>query len=400
MVSDLRKKFVVVTTTLMIVIFSIFLLVTQLYYAYWSKVETADFLNTLAYSDFFIFDLDSSVEDTIESIIEEENPIFGIIVDKDGTTLSYKTIGNNAKPDISRNVIENILKADNKDYQIDRYVYARRQIDDSTYLIVIMDMSIDDNFTLKVLSTAGIAFCGIIILVLITFYLSKYVTEPAKAALLREKQFISDASHELKTPLGAISINAQALNASVPENIYTRNIVNESERMGRLIERLLTLSKYDEGRVAHQEKISLSDLCNEMVLTYESLAYEKGFKYIYDIQDDINIIGNDDEIRQLMTILIDNAIKNTNINGSIEIFCKRYNGDAKVSIKNTGVGISEKDLPHVFERFYTSDTSRSNKSFGLGLAIANAIVEEHKGILKVSSTQNQFTEFTAIFKTV
>ena len=122
MVSDLRKKFVVVTTTLMIVIFSIFLLVTQLYYAYWSKVETADFLNTLAYSDFFIFDLDSSVEDTIESIIEEENPIFGIIVDKDGTTLSYKTIGNNAKPDISRNVIENILKADNKDYQIDRYV--------------------------------------------------------------------------------------------------------------------------------------------------------------------------------------------------------------------------------------------------------------------------------------
>ena len=400
MVSDLRKKFVIVTTTLMIVIFGAFFIVTQIANSYWTKVDTADFLYTLAYSDFFLTDIDGSVEDTIETIIEEDNPIFGIIVDKAGNMVSSKTIGNSARSTISQTTIANILKADTKEYRINSYVYARRQLEDEKTLIVITDTSIDDNFTTKLISTIGIAICGIIILVLITFYLSRFVTEPAKAALLREKQFISDASHELKTPLGAISINAQALSANMPENIYTRNIINESNRMARLIEKLLTLSKFDEGNISSQEKISLSNLAYEMFLTYESLAFEKGFTYNYEIENDIDIIGNADEIRQLMTILVDNAIKNTNENGSIEICCKSVNGEVELVVKNTGAGISAEDLPHVFERFYTSDTSRSNKSFGLGLAIANAIVKEHNGKLQVSSIQNQYTEFTASFKTI
>ena len=148
-----------------------------------------------------------------------------------------------------------------------------------------------------------------------------------------------------------------------------------------------------------KEQISLSDLATEMALTYESVAFEKEIDYKYDISDKVRIIGNADEIRQLLTILIDNAIKNTNEKGRIELRCISDNGEARVEVKNTGPGIKPEDIPHVFERFYTSDSSRSNKSFGLGLAIAKAIAEGHNGDLTVNSIPDEVTVFTVKFTT-
>ena len=399
MVADLRRKFVMVTTTLMFVTFGAFLIVNYIYNNYWNKVETADMLDLIADSGFFLYQEESGVEQTIKDMTEGASPIAGVIFDCDGELVYSRVIGGKGELVVPDYIFEKILAQDGVDYQIDRYLFSRRDLEDGSTLIVIMDTSIDDNLWKKVVATIIFIAAGIIIIVLITFYLSKYVTEPAQRALLREKRFISDASHELKTPLGAISINAQALRASEPDNLYTKNIITESDRMGRLIERLLTLSRLDEGEASLKEQISLSDLTTEMALTYESVAFEKEIDYKYDISDNVRIIGNADEIRQLLTILIDNAIKNTNEKGRIELRCISENGEAGVEVKNTGPGIKPEDLPHVFERFYTSDTSRSNKSFGLGLAIAKAIAEGHKGDLTVNSIPNEVTVFTATFKT-
>ena len=399
MVADLRRKFVMVTTTLMLVTFGTFLVVNYIYNNYWNKVETADMLDLIADSGFFLYQEGSGVEQTIKSMTEGVSPIAGVIFDSSGEIVYSRVIGGKSELVVPDYIFEKILAQDGFDYQIDRYLFSRRDLDDGSTLVVIMDTSIDDNLWKKVVATTIYIAAGIIILVLITFYLSKYVTEPAQKALLREKRFISDASHELKTPLGAISINAQALRASEPDNLYTKNIITESDRMGRLIERLLTLSRLDEGEASPKERISLSDLATEMALTYESVAFEKEIDYKYDISDNVSIIGNADEIRQLLTILIDNAIKNTNEKGRIELRCISENGEARVEVKNTGPGIKPKDLPHVFERFYTSDTSRSNKSFGLGLAIAKAIAEGHKGDLTVNSIPDEVTVFTVSFKT-
>nr|WP_297709105.1 HAMP domain-containing sensor histidine kinase [uncultured Butyrivibrio sp.] len=399
MVADLRKKFVMVTTTLMLVTFGAFLIVNYIYNNYWNKVETADMLDLIADSGYFLYPEDTGVEQTIKNMTEGASPIAGVIFDSDGAIVTSRVIGGKSNLVVSEHIFEKILTQDGFDYQIDRYLFSKRDLEDGCTLIVIMDTSIDDNMWKKVIITTIFIIIGISVLILITFYLSGYVTEPAKQALLREKRFISDASHELKTPLGAIRINAQALSASEPENLYTKNIINESDRMGRLIERLLTLSRLDEKEASTKERISLSNLVTEMALTYESVAYEQGIVYKYDISDDVSIIGNADEIRQLLTILIDNAIKNTNDKGRIEIRCISENKTARVEVKNTGPGINADDLPHVFERFYTSDTSRSNKSFGLGLAIAKAIAEGHKGNLTVNSIPNEVTVFTAIFST-
>ena len=399
MVADLRKKFVMVTTTLMLVTFGAFLVVNYIYNNYWNKVETADMLDLIADSGYFLFPEDTGVEQTIKNMTEGVSPIAGVVFDSDGEIIMSRVIGGKSALVVPDHIFQKILAQDGLDYQIDRYLFSKRDLEDGCTLIVIMDTSIDDNLWKKVIATTMFIIIGVIVLILITFYLSGYVTEPAKKALLREKRFISDASHELKTPLGAISINAQALRASEPDNLYTKNIIAESDRMGRLIDRLLTLSKLDEGEASPKERISLSDLTEEMVLTYESVAFEKDIDYKYDISEGVNIIGNADEIRQLLTILIDNAIKNTDDKGRIELRCISENGEAKVEVKNTGPGIKAEDLPHVFERFYTSDTSRSNKSFGLGLAIAKAIAEGHKGNLTVNSIPDEVTVFTATFKT-
>ena len=399
MVSRLRKNFVVVTMTLMLFTFGSFLLVSYFYNSYWNNYETAGMLDLIAESGYFFSHQDSEIEESIKDFAEGGSPVVGLLVDDSGNVISTKKVGGKGNLVVPDSVIQKIMKSSEGRFQIDNYVYSRIDMEDSNTLIVIIDTSIDENFFEKLSTTILLILLGIGVLTLITFYLSKFVTKPAKEALLREKRFISDASHELKTPLGAISINAQALSNLYQDNLYLQNIRHESERMSRLIERLLTLSRLEEGEPSPKRKISLSDLTMEMVLTYESIAFENGFVFQYDIDDDINIYGNDDEIRQLLAILIDNAIKNTNEGGSIFLKCSSRDKKAFLKVKNSGEGILPEELPHVFERFYTSDSSRSKKSFGLGLAIAKTIVEGHKGEISVKSVPDENTVFEVVFKT-
>lgn len=400
MVSDLRKKFVVVTTALMLVTFGTFLVVNYIYNSYWYKSDTADMLDLIADSGYFLYDDDQSVELTIKNMTEDASPIVGLIVDENGKIIASRVIGEPDKIAISDNIIIRFLQADEYTYQIDRYLFSRKDLEDGSVLLVVLDTSIDENLGKKILGTSTIIIIGVLALILITFYLSKFVTEPAEKALMRERRFITDAGHELKTPLGAISVNAQALKPDDPDNLYVRNILSESERMGRLIERLLTLSKLEEGAVSIKNRISLSDLVTEMALTYESVAFEKHLSYDYRVEDDVYINGNDDEIRQLLAILIDNALKNAGEKGCVEIDCSRNEHNAVIKVTNTGTGISSDDIPHVFDRFYTSDPARSGKSFGLGLAIAKAIVIGHGGKISVESEPDKKTEFSVMIQSI
>lgn len=400
MVEKLREKFVVVTTSLMIIVFGIFLLASYLYNDYWDTLEMADFLDLVADSGLFLQEGKCDAEERILNAGDGENPIIGLIMSEKGEILDKKIVGKESKADVPNNVVSYILENGPDRYKAGSYLYSYRKLDDGNLLIVLTKFSMDANWAKKALGALLLIPCGILVLVALTFFLSRFVTEPAKQALMREKQFISDASHELKTPLGAISINAQVLDRQYPENLYVKNIVSESKRMGRLIERLLTLSKLEEEDVVSVERISLSEITEEMSLTYESTAFEKQLDYHYQVEEDIFIKGNADELRQVMAILLDNAIKNTDALGIVEISCKSNRGKAIVSVKNTGQGISPEDLPHVFERFYTSDFSRKENSFGLGLAIAKAIVDRYGGCISVDSIPGRTTEFTVSFRRI
>ena len=330
--------------------------------------------------------------DVTEKIEDEDSLIVGIITDKNGNILSQQKIGKGQAQSVNQELVDKILSQKEDKLNYKSYVYTVKDLSDGNKLIVLQDTSNKSNAATRAFGTALIIL-GVGALALLTFFLSKFITEPARKALEREKQFVSDASHELKTPLSAISINAQALDVD-NDNINVKNILSETKRMNSLIEKLLTLSRYEETPIKDKKICSLSDILNEISLTYESIAFEKEIGYQYEIEDGITVRGDEDELKQLVVILIDNAIKNTEPLGLVTINLSKQNNHCVFEVKNTGKGIAEKDLPHIFERFYTLSTSRSDNSFGLGLPIAKSIVERHKGTITVSSVIDEETVFT------
>lgn len=395
MVKKLRNKFVIVTTALLVALFGGFLIVNTVHTNYWNGVEIVEMLDWIANSGIFTSFSDEAFDDEalIRDITKDESPIAGIILDKNGNIISSHVIGEGAKLEVPDDISKKMFEYKGEKRKVGKYYYSYNEQDNGTVLLVVMN-SFPEKFTFsRVLGIAILLIAGIVLLEAIIFGLSRFVTKPAEQTLLREKQFISDAGHELKTPLGAISINAQALEMEFTDNLYIKNILSESGRMGRLLERLLVLSRFDEQEKVVLSKINLSEICEEMALTYESVAFEKQLKFDYEVLSNIEITGNADEIRQLLAILIDNAIKNSKKGGNISLSCHGNKKHGEITITNEGTGIPEDVIPHLFERFYTSDKSRSEGSFGLGLAIAKSIVERHGGTIRVKSIPDDITTF-------
>lgn len=397
MVKKLRIKFMAVTMALMLVVFSAFLIISYINDDYWNTVDTANTLEWIAESG--VFTIAQTHSDTVferSELLDDDGLIIGVITDKNGLVLSQQIIGKGQDQHLNQDIITKILSQKEGKQNYKAYVYTIKELNDGNKLIVLQDTSNKSNASLRILGTVLLIALGVGALALLTFFLSKFITEPAKKALEREKQFVSDASHELKTPISAISINAQAINDD-SDNIHIRNILIETERINRLIEKLLTLSKLEETPLISKNLCSLTDIVNEISLTYESVAFEKAITYQCEISEDIFIMGDADELKQLVIILIDNAIKNTDSPGLITIMLNRCNNHSVLKVKNTGKGISAKDLPHIFERFYTRGASRSDCSYGLGLSIAKSIVERHKGSISAESIINEETVFTVVF---
>ena len=397
MEKQLRKTFVLVTMSLMCLVFSILFITNYLHMQYWYERDTLQFVRWITQSGILLND-DNSIPD--EELIEnayDYDSVIALLVSNDGEILKKEYLAGSNKQVHLDSLLKKIIGQDQDEWKIGSYIYDIKQISNTQWLVVMVDIRDSSNTSLRIFSTVLMIGAGIIVLFLITIYLSRFIAKPAEAAMLREKQFISDASHELKTPLGAISINAQALRVINGENKHINNILSESERMKRLIEKLLTLSKLEENTVSEKTFFSISSSVEEMVLTYESVAYEKGIEYVYSIAENIGFYGVEDEIHQLMAILIDNAIRHTEAGNQITISLTEQSGRILITVENTGYGIASEDLPHIFDRFYKSDRSRSDDSFGLGLAIAKTITKRNGGMIDAQSITNYKTCFTVSF---
>ena len=220
------------------------------------------------------------------------------------------------------------------------------------------------------------------------FFLSKFlarkIVDPLEESYQKQKQFISDAGHELKTPVSVVSANAELLEREFGDNQWLKNIQYENERMGVLISQLLDLAR-TENVTPQMEFIDFSHLVSGEALPFESVAFEKGLELKTDISDNIKVTGNTTQLKQLVSILLDNAIKHTSEKG--DVFCKliKENNFAKISVINKGDEIPKEHRKKLFERFYRVDDARNSESnhYGLGLAIAKAIVDSHKGKIEV-----------------
>jgi len=233
----------------------------------------------------------------------------------------------------------------------------------------------------------------------VSLLLANLALKPAEAVWNRQRQFIADASHELKTPLTVILANQKILLAHPEQTIakqrqWVENTQSEGERMKLLVEDLLFLAKSgDAGTKETLSDVNLSDIAQGSILTFASLAFESGITLQDTIQQGVVLTGSEPKLRRLCGVLLDNALKYVNTHGKVEIDLRVEGGNALLGVNNTGTPIPAEELPHLFERFYRVDRARSAGGYGLGLSIAQSIVKAHGGKISVSSTAEAGTTF-------
>ncbi len=220
----------------------------------------------------------------------------------------------------------------------------------------------------------------------ISIYFSRKIVQPLEESYQKQKQFISDAGHELKTPVSVVNANAELLSREIGENLWLSNIRYENERMGTLVCRLLELTRMENTPLL-TEQLDLSRLVSGEILPFESVAFEHNISFQCSITPDIQIQGNGPQIKQLVSILLDNAIQYTEKGSQISISLKKERSFARFSVCNPGKEIPPEKRSKLFDRFYRMDDARSSDNsethYGLGLAIAKAIAESHKGRISV-----------------
>ncbi|MCR5754311.1 MAG: HAMP domain-containing histidine kinase [Acetatifactor sp.] len=247
-----------------------------------------------------------------------------------------------------------------------------------------------------VASGLGLALAAIVFAV-IARRLALLITKPVEETMTAQKQFIADASHELKTPIAVMMANISVLEKEVGENTWMTYIKEEGKRVSELVNSLLTLSRIDyEQDTAFFERenvrFNLSDAILEAALPFESVAFEQGVHYELSVPEERFAQGIPGDIKQLVGILLDNALKNVDAGGTVRVSLEADRNI--ISVKNTGNPIPKEALPNIFNRFYKADASRQYKGdgFGLGLAIAKALTEKNRGEIAVTS-EDRITEF-------
>ena len=241
-----------------------------------------------------------------------------------------------------------------------------------------------------------------ILIIYVSNILTKWLTKPVIESFSKQKQFIVDASHELKTPLAIITASAESLEMEPTEKKWLDNIKSESERMNKLVTDLLDLAKSENMEIKEKYNINnLSKIIEKTSLTFESLIYENKLEIEDNIDKDIMFSCNPDKIRELLGILLDNAIKHSTKNSKITVNLYKDKNNIILEIKNKGKEITKEDQEKIFDRFYRVDESRnrSDNRYGLGLSIAKNIVTSHNGKIFVNC-KNGYTTFKVIFKQV
>ncbi len=273
------------------------------------------------------------------------------------------------------------------------------------HIIVFLDYSIEEKMYKPLIVTSiFIGSLSIALVFIISLLLANKAIRPIKRSWEKQAVFIADASHELRTPLAVVNSNLEIVMENQNETVGSQikwlgNVQYELERMKKLVDDLLFLARADAEDKMPKEHFDLSGLLYKNYDVFLPLAQKKELELFLDTKDNIIVYGNEFWIKQLVTILLDNAIKYTDRGGKIELKLEESANTFQLSVRDTGEGIDKEHIRKIFDRFYRVDKSRSrsNGGSGLGLAIAKCIVNDHKGAINVISELSKGTEFTVAF---
>ena len=277
--------------------------------------------------------------------------------------------------------------------------YEKRTTSTATYVAFADTASTSSWESLAMsLTIAGLGILAVFFI--IAYFLSNWALKPVKDAWDSQKQFVADASHELKTPLTVILANNSILMKHAQDTIASQSQWIESsqieaENMQGLVNEMLELAQVESRAAVQHARLDFSDLVDGITLQFESVAFERGCSFNESIAEGISVDGDESRLRKAISTLIENALKYVDEAGEVSISLGVKGKSASLSINNTGSVIAPEDLPHIFDRFYRTDKARTSGAggYGLGLAIAREIAREHHGDIECTSSLESGTTF-------
>lgn len=282
-----------------------------------------------------------------------------------------------------------------------KYVCVVTAGDSTSYQYIFLDCSRElDTFRSFLLASIGISLLGLAMVFVLVLLFSKLILRPVEESYAKQKRFITDASHEIKTPLTIIDANTEVLEMEHGENEWTKSTRNQIKRLTDLTNQLVFLSRMEEDQTPlNMIDFCLSDMVEETALPYEALALTKQKRFLYEITPNLMMHGDEPSLCQMLSLLLDNAMKYSTPQGKIRLSLKQEGKNNVLTLWNTTEAITPGRQDALFERFYRPDSSRSAKTggHGIGLSVVQAIVLAHKGKITAYSDDGVSIRFTITF---
>lgn len=290
------------------------------------------------------------------------------------------------------------LQKDKKRFgSIDDYIYLVRTLrSGNTVYIFVDNKEAMQNSKQFFIVSIFIFLLSVIVFTIISYYLSRWMIKPSEKAIKNQKIFVANISHDLKTPITIIKANADLIENEVKNKKSIKYIKQETEKLNHLVNEMLTLTRIDNTISKENFKsFNFGDSLFDVVLPFESIAYEKGISFNINIDEVTDYFGDESNIQKLAEILIDNAMSYTAKGGIVDVDAYENSKVVTLSVTNTGEPISDEKKVEIFDRFYRESKSRESTGnhYGLGLSIASTIVKKHNGKISIESKngKNTFT---------
>lgn len=292
---------------------------------------------------------------------------------------------------------QELQKSEKRFGSIDDYIYVVRTLrsGNTVYIFVDNKEALQNSKQFFIVSIF-IFLLSVIAFTIISYYLSRWMIKPSEKAIKNQKIFVANISHDLKTPITIIKANADLIENEVKNKKSIKYIQQETEKLNHLVNEMLTLTRIDNTISKENFKsFNFGDSLFDVVLPFESIAYEKGIRFNINIDEVTDYFGDESNIQKLAEILIDNAMSYTAKGGIVDVDAYENSKAVTLSVTNTGEPISDEKKVEIFDRFYRASKSRESTGnhYGLGLSIANTIVKKHNGKISIESKngKNTFT---------
>ncbi len=350
-----------------------------------------------------------------------------VITDEDANIYQTYVRGASMEEELLTSAVEDAVDSNNSSGRIGSLslFYEKKSFNDDKIIIVFVDASRMDEIVWSTVVTSGITFIiAMVIVYFISMFMASFAIKPVQKSWEQQKRFVADASHELKTPLTVILANNEILRGKRDKTIaeekqWIDSTIDEAKHMKKLVEDMLFLAKNDSADIkVERTEVNISDLAEGDMLQFEPVAYEAGVMLDSKIDNDFKLIADGTQMKQLLHILIDNAIKYATSEKQPKVQLEiRNNGKKEIIVRNTCKVVPKNQIDHLFNRFYRGDEARTRVEvdtdgagyglgggYGLGLAIAKTIVENHHGTIIAKSDMtsgpdgSEGIEFRVTFK--